>query len=58
MQNAGDSGGPLVCGGRLAGVTSWGRSGCHLNGVVTHPSVYAGVAYFRSWISSACGNCV
>ncbi|WAR12781.1 GRAM-like protein [Mya arenaria] len=54
----GDSGGPLVCRGFLAGVTSWGRSGCHDNGFVTSPSVYASVSYFRSWVNSNCGGCL
>ncbi|WAR14842.1 TRY7-like protein [Mya arenaria] len=54
----GDSGGPLVCQGKLAGVTSWGRSGCHVGGVVTHPSVYAKTAYFRSWVNTNCGGCI
>ncbi|KAL4220028.1 Chymotrypsinogen B [Mactra antiquata] len=54
----GDSGGPLVCRGQLAGVTSWGRSGCHTNGYVEYPSVYARVSTFYSWIRSACNNCV
>ncbi|KAL4231307.1 hypothetical protein ACF0H5_008887 [Mactra antiquata] len=55
----GDSGGPLVCNNNsvLVGVTSWGRSGCHVNGVVTHPSVYARVTSFNSWIRSTCGGC-
>ena len=51
----GDSGGPLVCGSVLAGVTSWGRSGCHVDGTVTHPSVYARLTNYASWISSTCG---
>lgn len=54
----GDSGGPLVCGGQLAGATSWGVSGCHSNGRVTHPSVYTRVSFFYSWIRSNCDNCV
>ncbi|XP_060600048.1 fibrinolytic enzyme, isozyme C-like [Ruditapes philippinarum] len=53
----GDSGGPLVCGNELVGVTSWGFSGCHQNGVVTHPSVYARVSYFYDWVNANCGNC-
>ena len=51
----GDSGGPLSCyvGGRwkVAGVTSWGISGCSPN----YPSVYARVSYFRSWIQQNTG---
>ncbi|XP_052818323.1 chymotrypsin-1-like [Mya arenaria] len=54
----GDSGGPLVCRGFLAGVTSWGRSGCHDNGFVTSPSIYASVSHFRSWVNSNCGGCL
>ncbi|XP_060589403.1 fibrinolytic enzyme, isozyme C-like [Ruditapes philippinarum] len=53
----GDSGGPLICGNVLVGVTSWGFSGCHQDGVVTHPSVYARVTTFYSWVNSKCGNC-
>jgi len=51
----GDSGGPLSCnvGGRwkVAGVTSWGISGCSPN----YPSVYARVSHFRSWIQQNTG---
>jgi len=53
----GDSGGPLVCmdesTGRytLAGVTSWGRSGCS----TSYPSVYARISYFRDWIQQNTG---
>ncbi|KAH3704712.1 chymotrypsinogen A-like [Dreissena polymorpha] len=54
----GDSGGPLVCKNVLAGVTSWGRSGCHVGGTVTHPSVYARVSTYASWIATTCGGCV
>ncbi|KAL4235593.1 hypothetical protein ACF0H5_003989 [Mactra antiquata] len=53
----GDSGGPLVCDGVLAGATSWGRSGCHIGGVVTHPSVYARITSFNSWIRANCATC-
>ncbi|XP_045194612.2 fibrinolytic enzyme, isozyme C-like [Mercenaria mercenaria] len=53
----GDSGGPLVCGTELVGVTSWGFSGCHVDGTVTHPSVYARVTSFYDWINNNCGNC-
>jgi secreted trypsin-like serine protease len=46
----GDSGGPLFAGGRLVGVTSWGR-GC---GEPGYPGVYARVAdeKLRNWIKS------
>jgi len=56
----GDSGGPLVCrtgSGNtpqdftLAGITSWGRSGC----ATTSPSVYVRVSTFRSWINEQTG---
>ncbi|KAK3579953.1 hypothetical protein CHS0354_033471 [Potamilus streckersoni] len=47
----GDSGGPLVCNGVLAGVTSWGISGCGTTGT-KYPSVYARVTTFESWIKS------
>lgn len=44
----GDSGGPMVCGGNLlAGVTSWGASGCN----TAFPSVYARVTQFAGWIN-------
>ncbi|XP_071120167.1 chymotrypsin-like serine proteinase [Mytilus edulis] len=54
----GDSGGPMSClddsrTNKLAGVTSWGASGCD----GTYPSVYTRVSSFRSWVSSQC-NCV
>merc|ERR1711976_37187 len=48
----GDSGGPLNCKvgdqWEVAGVTSWGRSGCSPNS----PSVYARASNFLPWISS------
>ncbi|KAL4224718.1 Trypsin-2 [Mactra antiquata] len=44
----GDSGGPMVCNGVLAGVTSWGASGCNTG----YPSVYARVSTFNSWITT------
>ncbi|XP_050418366.1 chymotrypsin-like serine proteinase [Patella vulgata] len=44
----GDSGGPMICNGMLAGVTSWGISGCSGN----YPSVYTRVSQFVSWINS------
>ena len=51
----GDSGGPLACkvGGqwKLAGVTSWGITGCSPD----WPAVYARVSYFRGWISQTAG---
>ncbi|CAL1535324.1 unnamed protein product [Lymnaea stagnalis] len=47
----GDSGGPLVCRRNgyhyLAGVTSWGVSGCQTTG---YPSVFTRVAYYTDWI--------
>lgn len=48
----GDSGGPLVCQPtltarwELAGVTSWGRTGCS----TAYPSVYTRVSAYREWI--------
>jgi len=44
----GDSGGPMVCGNKLAGVTSWGYSGCD----TTWPSVYTRVSSYFEWINS------
>ncbi|XP_071134667.1 trypsin alpha-like [Mytilus edulis] len=42
----GDSGGPMVCSGQLAGVTSWGASGCP----GTRPSVYTRIGVYKSWM--------
>ena len=45
----GDSGGPLVCQGVLAGVVSWGETGCVLNDL---PSVFGRVSDVLPWISN------
>ncbi|XP_012942409.1 fibrinolytic enzyme, isozyme C [Aplysia californica] len=42
----GDSGGPLVCGDTVAGLVSWGRTGC----VGCSPDVYTRIAFFYRWI--------
>jgi secreted trypsin-like serine protease len=44
----GDSGGPLMCGSTLVGATSWGATGC----LVTYPSVYSRISFFRAWIDA------
>ncbi|WAR15181.1 CTRL-like protein [Mya arenaria] len=50
QKTSGDSGGPMVCyrGSTpvLAGVTSWGASGCGTN----YPSVYARVSNYKEWL--------
>ncbi|XP_055957957.1 chymotrypsin-like serine proteinase [Patella vulgata] len=46
--SAGDSGGHMVCNSVLAGVTSWGATGCP----GTYPSVYTRVSEYLSWIAS------
>ncbi|XP_052760465.1 fibrinolytic enzyme, isozyme C-like [Mya arenaria] len=53
----GDSGGPMVCpragtNGVLAGVTSWGVSGCG----TSFPSVYARVSTYRAWLDNTMAN--
>lgn len=47
----GDSGGPLVVSGVEIGVVSFGASQCQAG----HPSVYARVSFFRSWIETNSG---
>nr|QGT40992.1 Chy1a [Tomicus yunnanensis] len=47
----GDSGGPLVIGSVEVGIVSFGARLCQAG----HPSVYARVSSFRSWISSNSG---
>jgi len=44
----GDSGGPVNCGGVVTGAASWVQSGC----VVTRPSVYTRISFFKGWIDS------
>ncbi|ESO84876.1 hypothetical protein LOTGIDRAFT_196330 [Lottia gigantea] len=48
----GDSGGPMICSSEsqtvLAGITSWGASGCP----GTRPSVYTRVSEYLNWINS------
>lgn len=51
LSKQGDSGGPLICRQEgyhyLAGVTSWGVSGCQTTG---YPSVFTRVAYYTDWV--------
>jgi len=47
----GDSGGPLVCDGVLAGVTSFGVTGCS----PLYPSVYTRISSYRGWIYAHTG---
>lgn len=42
----GDNGGPLVCGGKLAGVFSWGEATCSPQ----YPSVFIRVSSYYDWI--------
>lgn len=47
----GDSGGPLVLNGVEIGIVSFGAVSCQAG----HPSAFARVSTFRSWISSNSG---
>jgi len=48
----GDSGGAMICGGKLAGVASFGSAGCDLS----KPSVYTRVTDYAAWIAGVIGN--
>ncbi|XP_050503558.1 trypsin-7-like [Diabrotica virgifera virgifera] len=48
----GDSGGPLELNGTLVGIVSFGEHDCVKSG---DPSVYANVAFFRTWIKNEAG---
>ena len=41
----------MVCGGVLAGLTSWGQSGC----ITASPSVYTRVTNYLTWIGQQTG---
>jgi len=43
----GDNGGPLVCGGKLAGIWSWGEANCSPQ----YPSVFIRISSYYDWIT-------
>jgi len=43
----GDNGGPIVCGGKLAGIFSWGEANCS----TAFPAVFARISSYVDWVN-------